>query len=135
MKKILAIFGILALLVGILAACGVPKPEILLAGKWKASAASLEFNAFEFVPSQGDPRKGTVNLGMISNLIDGSYEVIPAQSKNERNTVRITYALWMISTTRSYTFTVDETTLTMQEEGKSVFTTYVRETATAGTTA
>ena len=134
MKKTLAILCLLAVLGGCLAACGAPKPEALLAGKWKASVATFEFNAFEFVPSQGDPRKGSVNIGMISNLVSGSYEVIPPESKDARSVVKITYTLLMISTTRSYFFTVDDTTLSLQEEGKSVTTTYTRETAAAGTT-
>jgi len=135
MKKILAILGILAVLGGCLAACGASKPEKLLAGKWKTSVASFEFNAFEFVPSQDDPRKGTVSLGMVGNLISGSYEVVPAKGKDAQDQVKITYTLLMFSNTRSYSFTVDETTLTLQEEGKSLVVTYTRETAAAGTTA
>ena len=135
MKKILAILGILALLGGVLAACGAPKPEALLAGKWKASAGSFEFNAFEFVPGQEDQRKGAVNINLIGSFVDGSYEVVAAAEKGARDMVKITYKLLMFSTTRSYYFTVDETTLTLQEEGKSVTTTYTRETAAAGTTA
>ncbi|MCL2300910.1 MAG: hypothetical protein FWC27_12280 [Firmicutes bacterium] len=134
MKKTLAILCLLAALSGILAACGAPKPEALLAGKWKASVASFEFNAFEFVPSQDDPRKGTVNIGMISNLVNGSYEVVPGEG-SALDTLKITYSLWMISTSRTYDFTVDETTLALTEVGKTVTTTYTRETAAAGTTA
>jgi hypothetical protein len=135
MKKVLAILCLLAALCGIAAACGTPKPEALLAGKWNASVASLEFNAFEFVPSQDDPRKGTVNLGMIGSLVSGSYEVVPPQGKDAPNVVKITYALMMFSNTRSYTFTVDDTTLTLQGEGSGTALTYTRETAAAGTTA
>ena len=135
MKKTLAILGILALLGGCLAACGKAKPEALLAGKWNAAAASLEFQAFEFIPSAEDPAKGTVNLGMISNLFGGTYEIIRGQGKNAQDTLKITYSLWMISTTRSYQFTVDETTLTMTEEGKSLTTTYTRVQQAQATTA
>ncbi|MCL1951863.1 MAG: hypothetical protein FWF60_03440 [Oscillospiraceae bacterium] len=135
MKKAIATLCLLAALCGVLAACGAPKPEALLAGKWDASVASLEFNAFEFVPSQDDPRKGTVNLGMIGSLVPGSYEVVPPQGKDAPNVVKITYTLAMFSTTRSYTFTVDATTLTLQGEGSGVAMTYTRETAAAGTTA
>ena len=135
MKKALAILCLAALLGGISAACGAPKPGALLAGKWKAGAASFEFQAFEFVPGADGPNKGTVNLGMISNLVGGSYEVVPAQSKDARDVVRITYKLFMISTTRSYYFTVDGTTLTLQEESSGLTTTYARDTGAAGTTA
>ena len=134
MKKAIAILCLLAALGGCMAACGAPKPEALLAGKWKASLASFEFNAFEFVPSQGDPRKGTVNLGMIGNLVPGSYEVIPPASRDAQSVVKITYTLLMISTTRSYFFTVDDTTLTMQKEGSNTSLVYAREVAAAGTT-
>jgi len=135
MKKILAVLCLLALLGGCLAACGAPKPGALLAGKWNATAASFEFNAFEFVPGEDGPGKGTVNLGMISNLVKGSYEVLPAESKEAKDMVKITYSLWMISTTRSYYFAVDGATLTLQEENSGFTTTYIREGAAAvGTT-
>jgi len=135
MKKLLAILCLLALLGGCLAACGAPKPGALLAGKWKATAASLEFQAFEFVPGEDGPGKGTVNLGMMSKLVPASYEVVPAESKDARDMVKITYKLLMISTTRSYYFTVDGTTLTLQEENSGLTTTYTRDTgAGAGTT-
>jgi len=135
MKKTLAILCLLALLGGIGAACGAPKPGAQLAGKWKAAAASLEFQAFEFVPGEDGPGKGTVNLGMLANFVGGSYEVVPAQSKDARDMVKITYKLLMISTTRSYYFTVDGATLTLQEENSGLTTTYTRDTGTgAGTT-
>ena len=135
MKKALTILCLLAALGGCLAACGTPKPEALLAGKWNASLASLEFNAFEFIPSQDDSRKGSVNLGMIGSLVSGSYEVIPPANKDAQSMVKITYTLLMISTTRSYFFTVDDTTLTLQKEGSNTILTYTRETAAAaGTT-
>jgi len=135
MKKALAILCLLAVLGGCLAACGAQKPEALLAGKWKASVASLEFNAFEFVPSQDDPRKGAVNIGMISNLVHGSYEVIPPEGKDAPSVVKITYTLAMFSNTRSYNFTVDDTTLTLQREGSGTSLVYTREAVAAGTTA
>jgi len=134
MKKAIAILCTLAALCGVLAACA-QKPEALLAGKWKASAASLEFSAFEFVPSEDDARKGTVNLGMIGNLVEGSYEVVPPEGKDAPNVVKITYSLAMFSNTRTYTFTVDDTTLTLQAENSSVAMTYTRDTGAAGTTA
>ena len=134
MKKALAILCLLAVLGGISTACGKTKPEALLAGKWKASVASLEFNAFEFIPSQDNPRKGSVNIGMISNLLHGSYEVVPPEGKDAPNVVKITYTLAMFSNTRSYIFTVDDTTLTLRKEGADSFLTYTRETTAAGTT-
>jgi len=137
MKKAIAILCLLAMLGGISAACGAKKPENLLAGKWKASVASLEFQAFEFVPSQDDARKGTVNRGKLASLVtDGTYEVIPGKGKDAKDVLKITTtALGFVSTTHSYFFTVDDTTLTLQEEGYDAFLTYTRETATAGTTA
>ena len=135
MKKILAVLCLLALLGGISTACGASKPGALLAGKWNADLASFEFKAFEFVPGEDGPGKGTVNLGMLSNLVKGSYEVLPAESKDAKDMVKITYTLWMISTTRSYYFTVDGNTLTLQEESSGFTTTYTREgAAAAGTT-
>ena len=128
MKKALAVLCLLALLGGVSAACGAPKPEALLAGKWKASAASLEFNALEFIPSAEDPRKGTLNIGMTS-LVGGSYEVIPAESKEARPMVKITYKLFLISATRSYYFTVEGDALSLQEEGSGITLTFTRETA------
>ena len=135
MKKTLAILCLAALLGSCLVACGAPKPEKLLAGKWKANMASLEFNAFEFIPGKDDPRKGAVNLGMIGSFVNGSYEVVPAQSKDARDMVKITYTLLMFSTTRSYYFTVDGATLTLQEESSGITTSYTRDTGAAGTTA
>ena len=135
MKKALAILCLLAVLGGCLAACGKPKPEDLLAGQWKASAGSFEFNAVEFVPSQDDPRKGAVNLGMLSNLLKGSYEVIPGAKKDDQPTLKIVYTPLMISVTRVYLFTVDETTLELQREGSNTALTFTRDTAGAGTTA
>jgi len=134
MKKTLAILCLFALLGGCLAACGAPKPETLLAGQWKASAGSLEFKSIAFTPGAEDPRKGTVSLGMTS-LVGGSYEVIPGQGKDARDMVKITYTLWLISTTRSYYFTVEGNTLNMQEENAGVTLTFTRESAVAaGTT-
>jgi len=134
MKKTLTILCLLAVLGSVSTACGAPKPEALLAGKWKASVASFEFNAFEFVPSQDNPRKGSVNIGMLSNLVQGSYEVIPPESKDAQSVVNITYTLAMFSNTRGYTFTVDDTTLHLQREGAGTTLTYTRETAAVGTT-
>jgi len=134
MKKTLAILCLLALLGGCLAACGTRKPEKLLAGKWNADVASFEFKAFEFVPGQDDPRKGTVNLGLIGRLVDGTYEVVPAENKDAQPMVKITYKLLLVSTTRNYFFTVNATTLTLQKEGSDVAMTYTRDTQPAGTT-
>ena len=124
MKKSLALLGVLALLCGCLAACGTPKTEALLAGKWNASAASFEFQAFEFTPDENNPGKGTVG-----SLLDGSYEIIPAENKDTRDMLKITFSFGMLSASRSYYFTVDETTLSLQEENSSVTTTYTREAA------
>jgi len=134
MKKTLAILGILVLLGGIFSACGAAKPQRLLAGKWKASVASLEFQAFEFVPSADSDLKGTVNIGMLSNLVHGSYEVIPGAGKDARDTVKITYTLAMFSNTRSYFFTVDGATLTLQREGSGTSLVYTRDTGAAAAT-
>jgi len=137
MKKIIAILGIAALLGACLAACGAPKPEELLAGKWNASVASFEFNAFEFVPSQADPRKGTVNLSLTGSLVSGHYEVITGSGRDARDMVKITYTLAFISTSNIYYFTVDENTLSLQKEGSDTSTLYTREAAVpapAGTT-
>jgi len=134
MKKALVILAVLALL-GCLAACGAPKPEALLAGKWNASLASFEFNALEFIPSQDDSRKGSVNLGMIGNLVSGSYEVVPAEGKDAQNQVKITYKLLMLSTTRSYYFAVEGDTLTLREKDSDVTFTFTRDTDAVGTTA
>ena len=138
MKKAISILCLLALLSGVGAACGAPKPGALLAGKWKAAASSFEFQLFEFVPGEDGPGKGRVNLGMtglLSNLISGSYEVIPAERKDAQDIVKITYTLLMISTTRSYFFTVDSTSLTLQEVDSGFTTRYTRDTgAPAGTT-
>ena len=136
MKKTLAILCLLALLGGCLAACGTQKPEKLLAGKWNADLTSFEFKAFEFVPGEDDPLNGTVNLGLIGRFVDGTYEVVPAENKDGRPMVKITYKLLLISTTRSYFFTVDATTLTLQKEGSENSMTYTRDKgADEGTTA
>ena len=136
MKKTLAILCLLALLGGCLAACGAKKPEKLLAGKWNADVASFEFKAFEFVPDKDEPLKGTVNLGLIGRFVGGDYEITPAENKDAQPMVKITYKLLLISTTRSYFFTVDANTLTLQKEGSDVAMTYTRDTGTTeGTTA
>jgi len=134
MKKALVILAVLALL-GCLAACGAPKPEALLAGKWKASVASFEFSAVEFTPGTEDPRKGTVSLALIGSQALGSYEVVPAEGKDAQNQVKITYKLLMLSTTRSYYFAVEGDTLTLREKDSDVTFTFTRDTDAVGTTA
>jgi len=125
MKKLLAILTACALLALAFAGCGAPKPQQLLAGKWQTSALGLEFGAYEFVPDEDDPLRGTVNLGQLSGLIHGSYTVTPGK-KDEPDRLSITYSVLMINYTRSYTFTVDESTLTLQEENSGVSLTYTR---------
>jgi len=135
MKKALAILGILALLGGCLAACGAKKPQNLLAGKWKANLAALEFQAFEFVPGADDSLKGAVYLSLLSpGLISGTYEVTPGAGKDARDMIKITYTLWMVSINNSYYFTVDGNSLTLQKEGTDVTTTYTRDTGPAAAT-
>jgi len=135
-KKIIVVLCLLALLGGVLAACGAQKPEALLAGKWKASVASLEFAAYEFVPDPNDARKGTVNRGKLASLVtDGTYEVVPGKGKDAEDMVKITTsALGFLSATRSYYFTVDAATLTLREEGSEVTATYTRDTGAAAAT-
>ena len=126
-QKLLAVLAACALLAPALAGCA-PGPQRLLAGKWQASALGLEFGAYEFVPGENDPLRGTVNLGRLSGFVSGSYTVTPGKG-DAPDRLRITYGLrpgGMISYTRDYTFTVDETTLTLQEENSSVSLTYTR---------
>jgi len=134
MKKTLAALCLLALLGGCLAACGAPKPGANLVGKWNANAASFEFKALEFVPGEDGPGKGTVNI-LLGRLLGGSYEVIPAENKDARDMVKITYTLLLISRTRRYYFAVEGDTLTLQEEDSNVSLSFTRDTAAgAGTT-
>ena len=133
MKKTLAVLCLLALLCGVLAACGTPKPGALLAGKWNASAGTIEFQAFEFTPDEENPNKGKADIGrsggLLGNLLNGTYEVIPAKDKDAQDMLKITYSILMVSTTRSYFFTVDENALTLREENSGFTTNYVREGA------
>jgi len=129
MKKALSIILIAALVALALTACGgASRPERLLAGRWDASVGGLfEFQAMEFVPEEGNPRRGQVNLSLVSNIISGSYVVEPPEQRGEPAGLRITYRLGMISTTREFSFTVDETALTMHGEGiGGVTITYTR---------
>lgn len=132
-KKILAVLAILVLVGTVLAACGAPKPENLLAGSWSANVGSFEFLGYEFIPNEDDPLKGTVDLKLISaSAISGTYEIVRADTEDGKDLLKITYTLLMISTKRNFYFTVDETTLTLQEENSSVIMNYTREVA--GTT-
>lgn len=139
MKKLLAIPLILALLAGCLAACGEPKTQDLLAGKWKGSVGMFEFDSYEFIPDAEQPLKGTVKLlGKLSQWINGTYEVIPAKEKDAKDTVKISYTVLLISTTKEYAVTVDDSTLSLQEIGSDYAMTFTRDTgdvALSGTTA
>jgi len=161
MKKTLATLGILAVLCGCLVACGsggqAKKPEVLLAGKWRAAQSggstffSIDLDSFEFVPSAADPLRGTVNLGKLASLVtDGSYEVIPARDKGGRDMLIIsTKTLRVFNRTSSYFFTVNETTLALQPvdseptkdpddpeatEAPADIITFIRNAGEAGTT-
>ena len=79
----------------------------------------------EFIPNEGDPLRGEVNLGLAANLIDGSYEITPGRGR-EQHRLEITYALAGFSTSRVFYFTVDNDTLVMQRDGSSVSLTYTR---------
>ena len=127
MKKIFAIMCAAALALLALAGCGAAnRPERLIAGQWDGSLGPLEFQAMEFIPAPGDPSRGQVNLALISNLINGSYEITPPEQRGEPARLRITYTLGLISTSRDFTFTVDQNTLVLQAEGSPISLTYTR---------
>ena len=127
MKKITAILCAAALAALALPACGARTgPAQLLAGKWDGSVGLLEFQAMEFVPDEEDPLRGRVDLSLVSNFIDGSYEVFPPDKRGEPGRLKITYTLSMFSTTNEYAFTVDGDTLTLLNERTNVTLTYKR---------
>ena len=137
MKKILACVMALALLLAVAGGCSnANKLGQQLAGKWETSLGPFEFKAMEFVSNEDEPLKGKVNLALISNLIDGSYEIIPGEKKDDPDTIKITYTVFSISTTKSYRFTVTDEALTLTGEGNSTSLNYTRPKAEEpGTTA
>lgn len=114
MKKIIAVFCALSLLMLTLAACGngANRPEQRIAGRWESDAGATEFQAMEFIPSSDNPQRGQVNLQMLSNEISGDYEITPG---DEQHRLTITYTLMMFPTTREYYFTVEDDTLMLQK--------------------
>jgi len=116
MKKLLALICALAFIGFVFVACGrTNRPERLIAGQWQGNLGPLEFQAMEFTPDEDNPTRGQVSLSLISNLIEGSYEIIGAQ-RGQPGQLIITYRLGMLSTTREFSFTVDQSTLTLQSE-------------------
>ena len=127
MKKCIALLCVAALFTLGLAACGAAsRPERLIAGQWEGSLGPLEFQAMEFVPDPQNALRGQVKLALISNLISGSYEITPPEQRGEPAQLRITYTLGLLSTTRDFTFTVDQNTLVLQAEGSPISFTYTR---------
>ena len=127
MKKSIAAFCALFLLMLTLAACGggASQPEQRIAGRWEPDG-SAPFQAIEFIPHSDDPQRGKVNLSMMGNEISGQYEITPGE---EQQRLAITYTLAMFPTTRAFYFTVEDDVLVLQEEESSVSVTYRRVTA------
>ncbi|MDR1927364.1 MAG: hypothetical protein LBQ33_01830 [Oscillospiraceae bacterium] len=138
MKKATGILAVLLTAALVFAGCGLfaPKPQELIAGKWQAAVGSLEFQAMEFIPNENADLTGTVKLGLLSNLVSGSYAITPAKEKEEKDQISITYQLFLISTTREYTFTVTDTALVLQADNSGVALNYTRAgvASTAATT-
>jgi len=121
MKKhsaILAILTITALLTLMFAGCGALMPQKLLAGKWQTSGGMI---SAEFIPDERKSLQGIFNASAIDNifpdLVSGTYTVVPANKKNDDDQLIITYMLWSLSKTDTYTLTVNENTLTLKGEG------------------
>ena len=138
MKKILACVMALALLLAVAGGCTSAnnKLGLQLAGKWEANLGPFEFKAMEFVPNEDEPMRGKVNLALISNLVSGNYEIVPGEKKDDPDTIKITYTVFSISTTKPYHFTVTDEALTLTGEGNSTSLNYKRPVEEeAGTTA
>ncbi|MDR0530825.1 MAG: hypothetical protein LBG83_01995 [Oscillospiraceae bacterium] len=135
MKRTIAMIAAL-LLAALLNGCGAQnKPANLLAGKWDAQVLSLEFQAIEFIPDGKNANTGAVNLSLLSNLIKGTYELLPAKEKGAKDTLNITYALGSFSTTRSYFITLTADSLTMVGENSPLTLNYTKSAAVATTNA
>ena len=115
MKKSIAIFCALSLLMLALVTCGggADRPEQLIAGRWEPDGAA-PFQAMEFSPNSNNPQRGQVHLSMMGNEIRGEYEIAPGE---EQHRLTITYTLAMFPATRVFLFTIEGDTLVVQEEG------------------
>ena len=105
MRKSIAIFCALSLLMLTLVACGggANRPEQLIAGRWEPDGAAA-FQAMEFSPHSGDMQRGQVHLSMMGNEISGEYEIAPGE---EQHHLAITYTLTMFPATREFLFTIE----------------------------
>jgi hypothetical protein len=97
--------------------------------------AGLEFDAYTFTPGAEDETKGTVALGMLSRLLNGTYEVLPPAKKDDPAHLRITSTLFSISTTREFTFVATADALQLTQAGSSLTRNYVRDAAITGAAA
>jgi len=124
MKKSIAIFCALSLLMLTLAACGggADQAEQLIAGRWEPDGAA-PFQAMEFIPHGGNPQRGQVHLSMMGNEISGEYEIAPGE---EQHRLVITYTLTMFPATREFLCTIEADALVVQEEGAPGSVTYRR---------
>jgi hypothetical protein len=114
MRKSIAVFCVLSLLMLALVACGggASRPEQLIAGRWEPDGPA-QFQSMEFIPHGGEPQRGRVNLRMLGNEISGEYQVTPGE---EQHHLAITYTLTMFPTTREFFFTIEDDALELQEE-------------------
>jgi len=126
MKKIVAVFCVLSLLM--LAACDSRENQIgkQIAGRWEGTAGATEFQSMEFVPSNDNPLRGQINLRIYSNEISGEYEITPGE---EQHLLSISYTLMMFPAARTFHFTIADDALTLQEEDSSASATYRRAAA------
>ena len=127
MKKTIAAFCALSLLILILASCGggATPPEQLIAGRWESDGPA-RLQVLEFSPYSDDPLCGQVQLSMMGNEISGEYEIAPGE---ERQRLTITYTLTLLPATRIFDFTIEDDALVLQEEKAPASVTYRRAAA------
>jgi len=121
MKRYLAVLALLttvALIIISFAGCGLSSPQNLLAGKWQTSGGMI---SIEFLPGENKTSQGTFDAGFANNslpdLVSGTYTVLPPDNENDNDRLSITYKLWSLSKTDTYTMVVSDDTLELRGEG------------------